>query len=77
MSLNSQLSIINSQLIPSVRQHLFDAFLIAFGYQNVNIKIAFTFIRFLGQNMAGVRMSAFEFAARCRTKTLRRPFMCF
>ncbi len=64
-------------LIASVRQHLLDAFLVAFAHHYVDVEVAFTLGRFLSQNMSRVRMSAFEFARRCRAKTLCRTLVCF
>jgi hypothetical protein len=64
-------------LVSSVWQHFLNPLLVAFGNQRVNIEIAFSLARLFRQDMTGVRMSAFEFAAGGRAKTLCRAFMCF
>jgi hypothetical protein len=64
-------------LITSVRQHFLNTFLVAFGNHYVDVEVAFTLARFLGQNMSRVAVAAFEFAARRRAKTLCRAFVCF
>jgi hypothetical protein len=64
-------------LLPSVGQHRFHTILVAFGNQGVEIQIPFPLIGFLGQNVARVRMPAFEFAAGSRTKPLGRALVCF
>ena len=61
----------------SVRQHFLDPLLVAFANQHVDVKNAFTLRSLFGQNMSCVRMSAFEFARRCRAETLCRTFVCF
>ena len=66
-----------NKLITSVRQHPFDAFLIAFGYQAIDIQIAFTLAGLFRQDVTSVAVAAFEFARSCRAKTLGRAFVCF
>src|SRR5215468_1853119 len=65
------------ELLAAVRQHRRHAFEIIFGNESVNIELTFTFRRLLGQNVAGVRMPAFDLSRGGRAKTLRGPFMCF
>lgn len=78
---NSEIANLQSQienlLISSVRQHLLDAFLIAFADENIDIEDTFPLLRLFRQNVPRMRMSAFEFAARRRAKTLCGALMCF
>jgi len=68
---------IQNRLVSSVWQHFLDPLLVALGHQRINIEIAFSLARLFRQDMTRVRMSAFEFAAGGRAKTLCRAFMCF
>jgi hypothetical protein len=77
MSKNSQFSIIISQLVSSVGQHLLNPLLVALGNYRIDIEITFSLASFLSQDMTCVRMSALEFARPRRAKTLCRTFMCF
>ena len=65
------------ELLATVRQHRHHAFVIVLGNECVNIELTFTFRRLLGQNVARVRMTAFDLSRGGRAKTLRRAFMCF
>ena len=68
---------IPNRLVSSVRQHLLDSLLIAFAHECVYVEVPFPLLRLFGQNMTRVRMTAFEFAARRRAKTLCCAFVCF
>ena len=81
--LNDELKIVHRssfrvhRLISSVGQHRLDALLIAFGNDCVNIQLALTFVRLLGQNVAGVAVAALNLSRRGKAKTLGRALMCF
>lgn len=68
---------IQYQLIPSVRQHLFDPLLVALGHYRVDVEITLSFIRLLRQYVTRVRMSPLELASCGRAKSLRGTFVCF
>ena len=70
-------SLIPKFLVPAVRQHSLDAFLIALGHHHVNVEISLSLVRFLGQDVTRVRMTAFDLARRGRAKSLRRALVCF
>jgi hypothetical protein len=64
-------------LVSSVRQHSSDTIHVAIRDQNVNVQMSLPFIRFLRQDVARVRMAAFDLARGGNAKSLRRAFMCF
>jgi hypothetical protein len=66
----------NQSLIPSVRQHSLDAFLIAFRNQDIDIQIPFSLVRLLGQDMTRMRMAALDLASRGGAESLRSAFVC-
>lgn len=59
--------------VSSVREHFLDSFLVAFADQRVDVEDAFTFISFFRQNMACVRMAAFEFPLAVERKRFAAP----
>ena len=67
----------NQFLVSSIWQHPLDSVLIGFSNQHVDVQIPFSLIRFLGQNVAGMRMAALDLAAGRQAKELRRAFVCF
>ena len=72
-----EFTILNFQLISSVRQHGLDALLVALGNDRIYIEIAFTFMCFACQNMARMAVSPLELARGSRAKTLCRALVCF
>jgi len=64
-------------LIPSVRQHSLDSFLIAFAHHYIDIEMSLSLIRFFGQDVTRMRVAALDLAARGGAKSLRRASMRF
>jgi hypothetical protein len=70
-------SLILASLISSIRQHSLDALLIAVSNHYVDIQIPLSFVGFLRQNVARMRMATLDLASRSQAKPLGRAFMCF
>jgi len=64
-------------LIPSVGQHSLDALLIAIAHHYIDVEISLSLIRFLGQDVTRMRVSALDFPGRGNAKTLRGAPVCF
>jgi hypothetical protein len=73
----SALRVHHSSLIPSVRQHSLDAFLIAFGNYSVDIQQPFSLVCFLRQDVTSVRMAALDLASGRQAKAFRGASVCF
>src|SRR5262245_25055532 len=65
------------ELFAAVREHRHHALEVVFGNECVNIELTFTFRGLLGQNVARVRMTAFDLTRGGRAKSLRGALMCF
>src|SRR5262245_29028325 len=65
------------ELFAAVRQHRHHALVVVFGNECVDVELTFTFRRLLGQNVASVRMTAFDLTSGGRAKSLRGALMCF
>lgn len=70
-------SFIIHHLASSVRQHTGYTASVAIGNVSVNVQVAFPFGGLFGQNVAGMAVTAFDFAGRGSAKTLRCALMCF
>ncbi len=64
-------------LISSVRKHRLDSFQVRFCYQSINVEQSFPFVGLLGQNVARMRMAAFDLSSRGQTKAFRCTLVCF
>jgi hypothetical protein len=64
-------------LFSSVRQHSSDSLEITVGNQHVDVQISLSLISFLGQDVARMRVPAFDLASGGNPKTFGRPFMSF
>jgi hypothetical protein len=64
-------------LASSIRQHRFDALLIAFGDQRVDVELTLPLISLLGQDMSSMRVPALDLPRRRQAESLGRALMCF
>lgn len=64
-------------LIASVWQHILHPLLIGFGHHRINVEIAFSLGALFSQDVARMRVTALDLAARGGAKSFGRTFMCF
>jgi len=64
-------------LVSSVRQHRLDSLLVRLGHQHINVEQSLPLVCFLRQNVARMRVAAFDLSGRGQAKAFRRTLVCF